>query len=487
MASNSQVQSPLQTCRVLPEKRYVPQDISSPDLNDLVDLALLRVLDAAVPLDIPPPRLFPTAETVLAQYYTPNDWLVHGNLETEMARMSYMLSELPERAIPSVSAATIRAVLSSFPVLESWKRRLPLLKKEIYGETRWIIHQMQSQRPLSISCCQKFELIAIPVSYRTDTTASRYGMQLWTAALSEISLQVSSGHFEHTRTFLEIFAFLKDPLGGLDTVCNKADDLFTHLMSSLRNISRSSTQFSWPAAAAQAAQEALFLACQLLENISYIHFAGHQQLPYTYVSLDQLPRSEFSNPTHVLDIIEEVLVSESEGSCSIAPIAVSSYPAIPTGNGEQMTVIIDGNHRVTATVILRLIAEHPTVLTAEDPYQEAEEFCTNHGLGVKWKVDIVDVLETLQGSQCAALIQRKMDLVQQFRNIQTIPALVVREDNFHTACFQRPPLKDRPRLLLPIHQALYNDETLGFAFPQSGQVHGRALGFKSMPLILSGE
>ncbi|KAG8525202.1 uncharacterized protein KY384_008846 [Bacidia gigantensis] len=151
-----------------------------------------------------------------------------------------------------------------------------------------------------------------------------------------------------------------------------------------------------------------------------------------------------------------------------------------------MTVIIDGNHRATATMVLRLIAERPTALTTPDHAVELDAFCTSHGLGLKWKVDLAEVLAAIRGSRCAALVWSKMGLVERFRDVQTIPALVVREDHFHTACQQRPALEGRPRLLLPIHQALYNDEKLSLAFPQAGQVHGRAVGFKAMPLVKEG-
>ncbi|KAK1143467.1 hypothetical protein N8T08_006273 [Aspergillus melleus] len=242
------------------------------------------------------------------------------------------------------------------------------------------------------------------------------------------------------------------------------------------------------AAVAQAAQEALFLSDPLLENIDFVHFSGHQQLPYVYVALNQLPRSEFSIPSHVLHIIEEMLTSAEQSAlhkCEIAPISVASYPSLPLGKGKHTTVIIDGNHRATATMVLRLIALEPVVLKTQDPGDVLSSFCADHGLSLKWKIDLADVLAAIRDSPCSTLIRAKMHLVRNFRTVETIPALVVREDNFFTACQQRPALGNRPRLLLPIHQAIYNDEKLKFAFPQSGQVHGRAVGFKPMPLLHS--
>ena len=492
MASKLHVRNSSKAHPIFPARRRLPQDITAPKFGDLVDLALLRVLDAGISLETPPPRLFPTAETVFAKYYANEDWLNHGNLETEIGRMSYMLSNLPERSIPSECIPTIRLILSSASVLVAWKRTLPRLKKNILQEIRWVVSQMQKQQRENLSGHTKSRFLAVPVDYRTDATTSHYAIQLWENSLSEITARASNGHFEQAKTFLQVFAFLKDPLGGLEGISEKAVDLFVYMMTSLARISRQTANgpLRWHAATAQAAQEALFLSCPLLENISYIHFTGHQQLPYVYVALDQLPRSEFSIPEHVLRIVEEILTanpSHGTSTCPVAPIAVSSYPALPIEQGKHTTVIIDGNHRATAAMMLRLIAEHPVVLTTKEAGRVLDAFCADHKLGLKWKVDLAEVLNTLHNSHYMALIHENIKLVELFRHVSTIPALVVREDNFHTVCQQRPARQGYPKILLPIHQALYNDETLGFAFPQAGQVHGRAVGFKAMPLLRAEE
>ncbi|KAI8711558.1 hypothetical protein NCS52_01419600 [Fusarium sp. LHS14.1] len=480
---------------VVPEKRPLPRDLFSPSFQDLVDLALFRVFDAAFTLDTRPPRLFPTAETVFSQHFTYHDWMNHGDLETELARMSFMLANLPERGLPTAFTPIIYQVLQAPAFMVGWKRAVPQLKEKAQEQTRWIVRQMQKQRPAQNEGIHKSALITNPVDYETDDIASGLASQLWARALSEMTTRVckDEARQDEAEAFLQIFSLLKDPLGGLENIPDKSVECFARMLSSVAAVARQAprahaTNADWSAAIAQAAQEALFLGCPLLEGISHVHFTGHQQLPYAYVPLDKLPRSEFSISTHVATIVEEMLLNESEGGCCIAPIAVSTYPALPLEDGKIIPVIIDGNHRASATMVLRMIAHYPDILTTEDCTEMLDEFCRAHQLGVKWEIDLADVLQVLRGSAFhKRLLQSKMSTVRQFLHVDTIPALVVREDNFHTVCQQRPPLADRPRLLLPIHQAIYNDEELGFAFPQAGQVHGRATGFKPMRLIQGGK
>ncbi|RSL57334.1 hypothetical protein CEP53_006513 [Fusarium sp. AF-6] len=480
---------------VVPEKRPLPRDLLSPSFQDLVDLALFRVFDAAFTLDTRPPRLFPTAETVFGQHFTYHDWLNHGDLETELGRMSFMLANLPERGLPTAFTPIICQVLQAPALMAGWKRAVPQLKERAQEQTLWIIHHMQKQRPAQTEGIRKASFITNPVDYETDEIASDLASQLWARALSEMTTRVCKGQAsqDEAEGFLQIFSLLKDPLGGLENIPDRSVECFARILSSVAAVAYQAprahaSQADWPAAISQAAQEALFLGCPLLEGISHVHFTGHQQLPYAYVPLDKLPRSEFSIPTHVATIVEEMLVNEPDGGCCIAPIAVSTYPTLPLEDAKRIPVIIDGNHRASATMVLRMIAYHPDILTSGDYSVMLDEFCHVHELGVKWKIDLADVLQVLRGSAFHKhLLQSKMSIVRQFLQVDTIPALVVREDNFHTVCQQRPPLADRPRLLLPIHQAIYNDEELGFAFPQAGQVHGRATGFKPMKLIQGGK
>ena len=476
-----------------PIKRPLPADLNNAQFDDLVDMAILRICDAAIGFEQPPPRLFPMAETIQGTYYTYEDWEVHGNMESEMGRMSYMFKKLPERGIPDSFLSTLKLLLSSDQVLKSWNLVKSQLLKQINAEICGIGLGMLKQKLTTTKYTRKADFITIPMECRSGKRGSTYASELWNRALNEIAFFAAGGNLKYAREFLEISALLRDPLGGLKKPFDKATNLFIRMMKFLSDFSQTSlhrqlTLVNWRHAAAQASHEAIFLASPLLEDISYIHFTCHQQLPYAYVTLDELPRSEFSNPLHVLHMIEEILNSKGPqgDDFSVVPIAVASYPSLSKGPDQLQPVIIDGNHRATAIMTLRLFAEHPLAVTTGSLHKALDIFCNDHGLGQKWTVDLASVIKLLhESTYYIGLVKERAVDVQYFRQVQRIPALVVEEDHFHTACLQRPGYKTRPRLLLPIHQALYNDDMLGFAFPQSGQVHGRAMGFKRLPLVRS--
>ncbi|KJX94740.1 hypothetical protein TI39_contig4160g00001 [Zymoseptoria brevis] len=264
-------------------------------------------------------------ETVFGRAFTRDEWLKYGDLGAEIGRMRHMLSELPERGTPTACLDLMCHVLSCRSVLRAWKDVSCQLLKKLEEEIEWMRHEMyqQQQRPQqqqqqreegnedenceTIPKRKKLRYLAVPVDYRTDASAKYVTALLWKRSLLEITAQIIQGRCEDVRGFLQVFSFLKDPLGGLASVSEKAVDIFVHMINSLLNSGLRLSKAQWHAAATQVAQEALFLATPLLESVEYVHFAGHQQLPYAYVELDQLTRSEFSIPAHVMRIIEEIL------------------------------------------------------------------------------------------------------------------------------------------------------------------------------------
>jgi hypothetical protein len=167
------------------------------------------------------------------------------------------------------------------------------------------------------------------VDYRTDNSARHIAPLLWKRSLSEIASQTLQGSFRHVGEFLQIFSFFKDSLSQLASVDAGVEKVFICIMNGFFDSQLRLSEAQWHAAIAQAAQEALFPATPLLKDVDHIHFHGHQQLPYAYVQLDLLSRSEFSIPKHVLRIIGEVLsddTRQTDGLCRVAPVVVTIYP-----------------------------------------------------------------------------------------------------------------------------------------------------------------
>lgn len=170
--------------------------------------------------------------------------------------------------------------------------------------------------------------------------------------------------------------------------------------------------------------ESTYLSCPLLKDISYIHFSGDQQLPYVYLPLDGLPRSELSVLKHVLEIMEEIVQSKP---LSLAPAAVATYPELGASHRSQQAIIVDGNHRLTAVMLMRFLAEEKlSTFPKVDWEAMLLDFCIRHRLCEKWCVVLRDgmrLLTSVAGSNYVALLSKNQDKVQNFAHISTFPAL----------------------------------------------------------------
>jgi hypothetical protein len=136
---------------------------------------------------------------------------------------------------------------------------------------------------------------------------------------------------------------------------------------------------------AQLAQESSFLASPQIDDVAYIHFSGHQQLLYAYVELHKLAQAEFGLPEHVMLIMQEMMQEAvASEECNIVPIIVASVPSVATKNPQK--IIIDGNTRATAIIVLGLLAS--TGLLMEEVFTNLDKYCSAHGLGPKWCSDL---------------------------------------------------------------------------------------------------
>lgn len=515
MIKSSQITIREETSKTRPLRpRQQLRDIANPSFQDLFTLAVLRICDIVRCQPEAPPRLFPMAETTYSTFFTDDDWEDFGDMETEYGRMSYTLSRLPTRGFPAACAPQLEWLLCQRRILCNWDSVVSELGTHTEATLLEVVGKMQTASPKVDEKTQKADFITVPVDYDINPATSAISLRLWSRSLSEISSQLAQAPLTQGREFLQIYAFLKDPIGGLAKPFERQLGLFHSLLNAFRVLHHASQSLfspdTWARVVAQAAQESSYLATLHLERVAYVHFHAHQQLPYAYVALESLARSEFSHARHVLDIVKEILQSAplQEGLCPIAPIAVARYPALlpraMAGLGgtkmtkkktkkqhSQLSVILDGNHRAMAVTLLRFLATQPQALlmTGEMAANKGalREYCLSHGLEIKWQVDLMEVLDELyssRGQYCLELLVLRQELLARFARVTHIPALLVQEESFHTVCQQRAPVGSKPRVLLPMFQAIFNDASLGFAFPQAGQVHGRAAGFKPMPLIL---
>lgn len=237
---------------------------------------------------------------------------------------------------------------------------------------------------------------------------------------------------------------------------------------------------------AQIAQESAFLADPQINDITYVHFSRHQQLPYVYVKLHDLPRAEFSIPEHVVEIMHEIMQEFiSNGQSRIIPIIVASVPLVSnTASKKLSNIIVDGNNRATATMVLILLA---TVgLEKTDVFSNFDSYCSTHNLSLKWRIDLRSVLTILyatEDSSILSLLRSKQGLLAKFKDITRLPGLLVQEPFFHTICLQRSVTGEKPHLLQPIHQIIHNDDSCGLALPAlRSQAHGRPKDYVLLPL-----
>ncbi len=464
-------------------------DISDPSYRDLFHLASLRTWSAAYGNGDVLPKTFLNGEIINGKSITQEDQLRRGNFDSEEQRINFTISHFPERRLPAANMSTIGHLLGHSRVLQHWPSILPKLRVQARSLTANVVQAMHKN--FRSPKRTKSDFLAVPVDIETEKVCT-VTCDLWNRALTELSIQLLDGKDAHVLEFLGIYTYLRDPIGGLSRSLSRQATVFEALFKAffaLESPIHPSVE-ALKRAVAQAAQESALLSVTYLISVTHIRVHGHQQMSYAYIPLEHLARSEFSKPTHVLGIVGEILLSSPDaGLCPIVPITIATYPDIFTERAsEELTIIIDGNHRATAVMLLRILARKPQALRQEAEAKAAvREYCEAKQLGKKWQLDLEDVLSILfsfDGQQYLDQINDMWPVVRRFTDVDKIPALVVQEESFHTVSAQRaPPSSDRPRLLQPVHQGIFNTSSLGFALPNAGQVHGRTAGFKLLPLI----
>ena len=479
---------PIQDRQRQPLPRLKRNAISNPTFNILIDLAADRVLDVILKCTKnPPPRLFPNSEHIRHTFFPVSVWEQYGDMEDEFGRISYMLAQYCERGIPLHCSPSIRTLLSSSSnPLENWSEITKDLADQGHLALKEAVKAMHPDYPqTSRATWSKADFVRTPVGYPTDRQTS---IDLWSAAVERMASDLEAGRSNNIEAFLHIHAFIKDSIGGLRSPSQRQIVIFSELWSRTQTKLPQTllTQKTYQQIAAQLALESSFLSIPKLQKINHIHFSHHQQLCYVYTTMDHLPRAEFSVPSRVLEILSEIILEAAKvGTCAMAPIAIA-YASPMDPNGKPFKVIIDGNNRVSALVLLRFLA------TQSDPDMidpsTLDAHCTARGLGPKWILDIHDAISTLLRSHSTLdLVRKHWNAIQIFSTVSRVPALVVQEPSFFTLCLRRG-TNEKPILLQPMHQTIFNDDALCVAFPaKGGQAHGRSFGYAVLPVKFEGE
>lgn len=473
-----------------PLQRLPRSEIRNPSFEDLISLALMRMQNIAKPdSKNPPPLLFPLAESARGGLFTFDDWKTFGDLEAEHGRLTYTLSRYPERGPPSTCENAMRSLLKQKSVLVGWTTVVSDLQQEAATALEEVVTE-QCHGAARQEGTRKAAYLTVPVNYEVSESTSEISLQLWKCALEEISMQLAEGRVTGAAEFLQVHAFLKDPVYGFNKPFKLQHLAFSRLLHAFHKTAPASSlsRKDLERVAAQAAQESSHLSNPLMKHVFLIDFQAHHQLVYANVSLDTLSRAEFSVPRHVLEVVEEMIlaVKANDGrACPIIPILATTCPKF-SRNDRLLTPIVDGNHRATASVLLRFLGHHALGADRASMAQQLIKHCTSHHLGKKWQIDLLDVLDELYQARSRRFydcLRANQAVVGQFAPVQEIPALVVQEEDFLTVCKQRSEGKSTPVLLHPLHQTLFNDDLLPFALPQkAGQTHGRPEAFRLLPL-----
>ncbi|KAF2965019.1 hypothetical protein GQX73_g8550 [Xylaria multiplex] len=452
-------------------------DIGNPTPWTLVALAqsrIRRIMQGS--FKSYPVSLYPTAGNIETLSTIGSErGLRHVNLE--LSRITYMLSYLDRRRIPKIMAPVITRLLESEDVIESWTHSVDFLRNRASMLTRTITFDMQAPRTPDAFPLDAGDFIHKVTPYEAESQEGNLSLTFWLRALADF---IAKGQWSIARvtSFLQIHSFLKDPVGGLRSDISTQADIFSFLFSELKTefetLQRSSVVLE--EVVAQLAVESSFLSRPLVRGVSYIHFVDDQQLVYSYVDMDQLARSEFACIDIVVGMIQDIIDSSSSEECLIAPITVAdSYPV--SSSHDARPVIIDGNNRTVAIGFLRFVSIYG--VPAAENIDELREYCRDHGLGPVSFVDFYTVLRILWQSHINIINQLKMpENVLRFRGVRQLPVLVTEEASFFTKILA----DGDENILQPVHQSIFATDDLLVALPGKMQCHGRARGFKPMPI-----
>ncbi|KAF5977262.1 isopenicillin N epimerase [Fusarium coicis] len=450
------------------------QDIEQPTLAMLCNLAesrLLRILHGTFSFD--PVSLFPTAGACEVALTSTSEFQKHANLET--SKIAYMLSFISRRRIPEIMASSVSHLLETEDIIENWPLPMNTLKNQSQVLSRAVIFEMNAPRAPADFTVDRNEFVSRVVPYETESHKENLSLKLWGRALADFT---TKGRWSPDRiaSFLQIHAFLRDPVCGLRSNFESQRDNFLKLLKNLTKELEKSSQTIRKDVAAQLAAESSFLSQPLISNASYVHFSEDQQLVYSYVDISDMARSEFSCPEIVIGMIDDIINCWSGDEIRIAPIAVANiHPVCSSHDSRQ--IIIDGNNRITTLTFLKFVSIYglSNLAEAED---NLREYCRDSGFGPVYFVDFCAVLDTLRNKAVHILSQLQTVFDMGYlKHVTQVPCLVTEEASFITKV-----LVHGEEIAQPIHQSVFATDDLLVALPAKMQCHGRAKGFKALPV-----
>ncbi|PNP82826.1 hypothetical protein FNYG_04057 [Fusarium nygamai] len=316
------------------------------------------------------------------------------------------------------------------------------------------------------------------VPYETETHEENLSLMFWDRALTALTDFTTKGRWSPGRitSFLQIHAFLRDPVCGLRNSFESRKDNFLRLLTDLTKELEESNTTIRKDVAAQLAAESSFLSQPLASKASCVHFSEDQQLVYSYVDIFDMARLEFSCPEIVIGMIGDIINCRSGDTIHIAPIAVANiHPVCSSHDSRQ--VIIDGNNRITTLTFLKFVSIYglPKLEEAED---NLREYCRGSGFGPVYFVDFCAVLQMLRTNAVHILSQLQIGVdLGHFKHITQVPCLITEEASFITKV-----LVNGEEITQPIHQSVFATDDLLVVLPAKMQCHGRAKGFKALPV-----
>ncbi|OGM59926.1 hypothetical protein A3A75_02605 [Candidatus Woesebacteria bacterium RIFCSPLOWO2_01_FULL_39_10] len=449
------------------------------ELSEVGDMALLRVLHYSYCIGPNPYVRFPDAECVQHYPFPDSAWQKYGNMESEAARIEFMLDNFETRAMPTSFGKHLAAISLVNP-LEDWAK----IENDIQVVAHKEYEKMKKDQAEGARAIYdngyETAYVADPQFYEVDQETTNAEVAIWKNSLSQIARELQKGNFKNLGTFLNLYSRVKDPITPI--VGSEQERLFRELYEKASN-SLQTYLLSYDLdekMVAQIAKESAFLALPKA-NEATTRFAGHQELPIVRIDLSKMPRGEFAGPERVCEImLEELKDAEKVGQASITPVTVaySKVPDNPESIGspkkEPFLFIIDGNNRASSLIAFEYFKTYGLDIEKLLNRATLDEFMGSCNLDLEWEVDLVGVLKYLrENSHVVNELRQKQGLLQLF-NINNVPALLTHEPDYHTIAIERSKNEGRVIIMGPHNQALFNSTNVSiYAKKQS---HGRAEG-----------